>query len=161
MKLSNLKVIAALIILLNLFSYAQVIPDNPGLLKIRKEIQQMVSDSTIPSLAVAVIKDGKILWQEAIGYADLEKKEKATLKSIYPLGSVSKSITATGIMQMVNAGKIGLFDNVQDFIKPVQLKDIEGNAPTIKVWQLVSNNSGLNHGTERLKKDTCLRQAMK
>lgn len=145
MKIFKLPIIVALF-LMSVISYSQVIPANPELLKIRAEISQMIADSAIPSMAVAVVKDGKILWQEAIGFADIEKKEKATVKSIYPLGSVSKSITATGIMQMVNSGKISLFDNVQNLIAPIQLKDINGNVPEIKLWQLVSNNGGLNHG---------------
>jgi len=111
MKIFKLPIIVALF-LISVISYSQVIPANPELLKIRAEISQMIVDSAIPSMAVAVVKDGKIFWQEAIGFADIEKKEKATVKSIYPLGSVSKSITATGIMQMVNSGKISLFDNV-------------------------------------------------
>ena len=146
MKSSAIIKILILFLLIYFNAYSQVIPDNPDLLKIRDEISGMVSDSTIPSMAVAVIKDGKILWQEAIGYSDIENKERATVKSIYPLGSVSKSITATGIMQMVNAGRLSLFSNIQDLIKPIRIKDINGNVPEIKLWQLVSNNAGLNHG---------------
>ena len=145
MKIFKLPIIVALF-LMSVIDYPQVIPINPELLKIRAEISQMVADSTIPSMAVAVIKDGKILWQEAIGYADIEEKEKATIKSIYPLGSVSKSITATGIMHMVNTGEVSLFDNIQNLIAPIQLRDVNGNKPEIKLWQLVSNNAGLNHG---------------
>ena len=47
---------------------------------------------------------------------------------------------------MVNAGKISLFDNIQQFIKPIELKDANGGVPEIKLWQLVSHNGGLNHG---------------
>jgi len=125
---------------------SQVIPEDPDLLNIRAEVNKMVADSIIPSMAISVIKDGHILWQEAIGYADIETKRLANLQSAYPLGSVSKSITATGIMHMINAGQASLFDNIQSEISPVQLKNMKGETPEIKLWQLISQNGGLNHG---------------
>lgn len=134
--------------------FTQVIPQDPALIRIRDKVNQMISDSIIPSMAIAVIKDGKIIWEEAIGYADVETKRKATLQSVYPLGSVSKSITATGMMHMINAGEIGLFENIQKLIFPVQLKDINGASPDIKLWQLLSQNGGLNHGYGIFNKET-------
>lgn len=141
-----LKIFLLLILVFNGICYSQIIPTDPELLKIRVEINKMVGDSIIPSMAIAVIKDGKILWQEAIGYADIETKRMANLHSVYPLGSVSKSITATGIMHMINSGQISLSDNIQPIISPIQLKNIKGQTPEIKLWQLISQNGGLNHG---------------
>ncbi len=132
--------------ILTVHTYSQVIPKEEKLLSIRNEIKEMVEDSIIPSMAVAVVKDGTVLWQEAIGYADVGDQKPADIHSVYPLGSVSKSITATGIMQLVNSGRLSLNDDIRPLIKPVLLKDINGETPKIALWQLVSMNGGINHG---------------
>lgn len=136
-----------LIILLLITNYtkAQIVPENNELSKIRNEVQQSVNAGKIPSMAIAVVKDGKIVWQEAIGYADVEKKQKANINSVYPLGSVSKSITATGIIQMVNSGKLDLMQDINPLLAPIELKNFDGKSPPIKLWQLVSMNGGINH----------------
>ncbi len=146
MKNKPLYLVYSLAILFSSFSTAQIIPEQEELLRIRADIEKKVKDSVIPSLAVAVIKGDSILWQEAIGYADVGNSIKATIHSIYPLGSVSKSITATGIMHLINEGNLKLEDDIRPLIHPIQLKDINENTPEIKLWQLVSMNAGINHG---------------
>jgi CubicO group peptidase (beta-lactamase class C family) len=136
----------SLVLCLPFHSFAQeVIPDRRELLKIRAEIRNLVEKKEIPSMAVSVIKDGKPVWFEAIGFADTETGRKATVDSVYPVGSVSKSITATGIMHLVSAGKLDLAQSINPLILPVELKDIDGHTPDIKLWQLVSMNGGVNH----------------
>lgn len=123
-----------------------IIPENEFLRAIRKEIQEMVDKRKIPSLAIAVIKDGRIIWQEAIGFADVDLKVPATVNHAYPLGSVSKSVTATGIMQLINSRKLDLQSDIRPLITPIRLKNIDGETPAIKLWQLVSQNAGITHG---------------
>ena len=106
----------------------------------------MIDDSLAPSLAVAVFKDNEIIWQEAIGFSDIESSEKATIHSIYPIGSVSKSITATGMINLVNQNRISLMDDIRPILAPVELKNRKGESPPILLWQLLSMNGGINHG---------------
>ena len=49
-------------------------------------------------MSVAVAKDGEIIWEEAFGWADREKRIPATEHTMYSLASISKPITATGLM---------------------------------------------------------------
>ena len=90
--------------------------------------------NNIPSIAIGVARKGKILWLEALGYADIQKRTKTTINSIYPIGSTSKSIAATGLMSLIGQGKIGLDDPINKAIEPIQLRDIDGKIPEIKVW---------------------------
>jgi CubicO group peptidase (beta-lactamase class C family) len=150
MKKKTLSVFPALLVLaliapLGALAQEVVIPKQDELLKTRAEIQRLVDSKEIPSMAISVMKDGKLIWYEAIGYADIEKVVKATVDSVYPIGSVSKSITATGIMNLVNDGKLNLSQSINPLILPVELKDIDGNTPEIRLWQLISMNGGVNH----------------
>jgi CubicO group peptidase (beta-lactamase class C family) len=64
--------------------------------------------SSCPAIAVGVIQDGKVIYANAIGYADLEKQTKATTATNFRLASVSKQFTAMGTMMLVEAGKLKL-----------------------------------------------------
>lgn len=55
-----------------------------------------------------VVKDSRTNWAEAFGYAEIEKKREATLNSIYKIASISKPITVTGLMTLVDRGLINL-----------------------------------------------------
>jgi CubicO group peptidase (beta-lactamase class C family) len=70
----------------------------------------------IPGFALAVAVDGKIVWSEAFGYADLEAKRPATTETQFRIGSVSKPLTADAVAQLYEAGKLDLDAPVQRYV---------------------------------------------
>ena len=66
--------------------------------QVRSRILDHMEENNIPSISVAVAKDGRILWEESFGLADVEKQIKATPHTMYHLGSLGKVYTATAIM---------------------------------------------------------------
>lgn len=77
---------------------------NSYLDKITKENFQKYK---LPSLCMIVVKDGKIIYKNALGYADVKNKIKADVNSsVYRIGSTSKLFTETAIMQLYEQGKI-------------------------------------------------------
>jgi serine beta-lactamase-like protein LACTB len=70
----------------------------------------------IPGFAIAVAVDGRIVWSEAFGYADLEAKRAATPATQFRIGSVSKPLTATAIAQLFETGKLDLDAPVQRYV---------------------------------------------
>jgi CubicO group peptidase (beta-lactamase class C family) len=69
----------------------------------------------IPGFAVAVAVDGRIVWSEAFGYADLEGNVQATPATQFRIGSVSKPLTADAVAQLYEAGKLDLDAPVQRY----------------------------------------------
>ena len=66
-------------------------------------------ESGIPSVAVVVAGNGETLWEEAFGWADRgEMRIPVTARTMYSLASVSKPITAMGLMTLVEQGKVPL-----------------------------------------------------
>jgi hypothetical protein len=59
-------------------------------------------------LSLAVVKDGEIVWEEAFGLADLERKIPASPSTLYPIASATKPITATAVMILVERGLVDL-----------------------------------------------------
>jgi serine beta-lactamase-like protein LACTB, mitochondrial len=70
----------------------------------------------IPGFAIAVAVDGRIVWSEAFGYADLEAKRAATPATQFRIGSVSKPLTATAIAQLFETGNLDLDAPVQRYV---------------------------------------------
>jgi D-alanyl-D-alanine carboxypeptidase len=70
----------------------------------------------LPGIAVAVVKDGKVVKAEAYGLADLESRVPAKVDTVFRIQSVTKQFTATGVMMLVEDGKIGLDDTVKRYL---------------------------------------------
>ena len=70
----------------------------------------------IPGFALAVAVDGKIVWSEAFGYADLAAKRRTTPATQFRIGSVSKPLTADAVAQLYESGKLDLDAPVQRYV---------------------------------------------
>src|SRR5271165_626249 len=70
----------------------------------------------IPGLALAVAVDGKLVYSEGFGYADLEERVPVWPTTKFRIGSISKPLTATALMQLVEAGKVDLDAPIQKYV---------------------------------------------
>jgi D-alanyl-D-alanine carboxypeptidase len=60
----------------------------------------------VPSVLVAVMRDGKMLLERAWGLADIEKNVSASKSTTYPVGSVTKQFTAALVLKQVDRGRL-------------------------------------------------------
>jgi len=100
--------------------------------------KQMEADR-MTGLSVAFMKDD-FVWAKGYGFADLENQVSATEKSAYRLTSVTKPMTATAIMQLVEKGKIDLDAEVQTYVPYFPKKPWP-----ITVRQLLGHLGGISH----------------
>lgn len=70
----------------------------------------------IPGLAIAVAVDGHLVYAEGFGYADLEQRVPAWPTTKFRIGSISKTLTAAALMQLVERGKVDLDAPVQKYV---------------------------------------------
>jgi CubicO group peptidase (beta-lactamase class C family) len=110
---------------------------------VRASIRKQLVETETPSLAVAVARDGKILWEEGFGWADREKRLPASEHTIYSLASISKPFTATGLMVLVEAGKVDLDRPVNDYLGGAKLRARVGDAAQATVRRVANHSSGL------------------
>ncbi|HEV2130131.1 MAG TPA: serine hydrolase domain-containing protein, partial [Longimicrobiaceae bacterium] len=88
---------------------------------VRAIIRHVMQENELPSVVVAVAKDGRILWEEGFGLADRERQIPATPQTPYSLASISKPMTATAIMMLAEQGRIDLDRPVDDYLGEVRL----------------------------------------
>lgn len=112
---------------------------------IRNELSKKVADGSVPSVSVGVIKNGKVVWRESFGFADVAKKIRATPDTVYALGSLSKSITGTAVFRLVQDGKIDLDQPISRYLRSQRI-DYHGRDPkTYKVYHLLNMAAGIPH----------------
>lgn len=70
----------------------------------------------IPGASISLIENGEIKWTGAFGYADIETKKETDENTVYQVASISKSVTAIGIMILVERGKINLDDSIEEHL---------------------------------------------
>lgn len=85
---------------------------------------------------VLIYKNGR-LYKKALGYRDISKKEAMEIGDLFQLASVSKTVTATAVMLLVNDKKIQLEAPASKYLKDFPY-------PTVTVQQLLSHRSGLS-----------------
>jgi serine beta-lactamase-like protein LACTB, mitochondrial len=94
----------------------------------------------VPGLAVAVAVDGRIVYAEGFGYADLEERVPAWPTTKFRIGSISKTFTAAALMQLVEQGKIDLDAPVQKYVPSFPQKN-----GTITPRLLAGHLAGIRH----------------
>jgi CubicO group peptidase (beta-lactamase class C family) len=96
----------------------------------------------IPGLSLAIVRDGQIVHMRGFGQAD-ETGRAVSPQTPFVVGSVSKSVTALAIMQLVEAGKVELDAPVLRYIPWFRVADEEASAQ-ITVRHLLNHTSGLS-----------------
>jgi CubicO group peptidase (beta-lactamase class C family) len=110
---------------------------------IRELIRARLVEQVIPSLAVAVARDGEIVWEEGFGWADRENRVPATEHTMYSLASISKPITATGVMVLKEQGKLELDRPINEYLGDAKLTVRVGEASEATVRRVANHTSGL------------------
>lgn len=101
---------------------------------IRAEMQKR----HIPALALAVVRDGKVVKEKAYGLANIELNVPATVETVFLIASVTKLFTATAIMALVEEGRLSPDDKIRKLLPGLPLK---WNGVTVR--HLLTHTSGL------------------
>ena len=108
--------------------------------KSREIIGKTMAAQKIPGLSIAVAVDGKIVWSEGFGFADLENNLKVAPATRFRIASVSKVITAAAMARIYEQGKLDLDAPVQKYVPEFPSKGV-----VITARQLVGHLSGIRH----------------
>ncbi len=99
-----------------------------------------MSESKLPGLSAALVRDGQVIWARGFGFRDVERGLAATPHTLYGIGSVTKSFTVIAILQLAEAGKLSVDDPVEKHIPEFTIRP--GGEP-VRLWHLMTHTSGL------------------
>lgn len=107
------------------------------------ELESIMKRYNAVGLAVAVVDGGKIVYTDTFGYKDLEAKKPWEGKDVLRIASISKSFVATGILQLVEQGKLSLDDDVSELMG-LRVRNPKYPEHAITVRMLLSHTSSLS-----------------
>ena len=116
---------------------------DPRFQDIREKVISLINEGKVASMSIAVAKDGEVLWEEAFGFSDIENKVKATPHTKYRSGSIAKTITATGLMILVEKGQIDLDKPILDYLPKVKIRSFVGTDRDVTVRHILNHRSGM------------------
>ena len=128
------------------------------LARIDQFMQSYVDSNRIGGAVGLVLRDGKVVYQHAVGWADKDANRRMTPDAIFRIASQSKALTSTAILMLIEEGKIALTDPVSRFIPAyarttVALRTDSGRAPVparrqVTIKDLLTHTAGISYGTD-------------
>jgi len=117
----------------------------------RKSVHSLMTQTGIPALSVAVGVEGKVVWAEGFGQADIELRSPVTTRTRFRLGSVSKMLTIAAVARLHEQGKLDLdapiakqIPSFPDKGQPITARQLAGHLGGIRHYQAKDYTGGRN-----------------
>ena len=126
------------------------------LARIDEMIQRYVDENRIAGAVGLVMRDGRIVYERAFGWADKEAGRRMTTDAIFRIASQSKAVTSTAIMILNEEGKLALDDPVSRYIPSFARTTVATRAGTvaakraITIHDLLTHTAGISYGTDSI-----------
>mgnify|MGYP001800465410 CR=1 FL=1 len=126
--------------LISLLGFTQ--DNNDALSSLDSEIENLMKAYQTPGLSIAIIQEGKIIYEKGFGYENLKSKLPVDQNTIFPIGSVTKPFTAALIGILQDQGKISIAERPKEYIPYLEFYNDEMNN-LIAIKDLLSHRSGI------------------
>ena len=121
-------------------------PADPLIASVDSVAAAFMKDAGVPGLAVGILRPGHPNIEKGYGVTRVGTDTAATDRTVYHMASISKPFVATGVMQLVEAGKVELDAPLPRYITWFRMKD--PRASSITVRQLLTHVSGMPDVTD-------------
>ncbi len=106
-------------------------------------IRDIMQQSEVVGLSVAVVKNNEIIYTHSFGLKDVESNQRLTDECIFRIASISKSFSATSIMQLAKAKRLSLNDDISDLVG-FKVRNPKFPERIITLKMVMSHRSGIN-----------------
>ena len=118
--------------------------DQERLAKIPAQMKSFVEQGTIAGAVTLIARRGEVVSLEAVGYQDLESKKPMRRDTIFDIRSVTKPVTAIGIMILMEEGKLALNDPVEKYLPDFRITGkTQGPPNPITIRHLLTHTAGM------------------
>jgi CubicO group peptidase (beta-lactamase class C family) len=115
------------------------------------EIDRLVAESMkrhgVPGVGLAVVMNGKVVYTKGYGVRDTKTNAAVNADTLFAIGSVSKSFTSLGAMQLVDAGKLSLSTKVNAVLPNLKFSDASKGAQ-LNLENILSHSSGMDRADD-------------
>ena len=130
------------------------------LARIDQLLQRAVDDNEIAGSVGLVLRDGRVVYERAVGWSDKEAGRRMTTDAIFRIASQSKALTSTAILMLIEEGRLGLGDPVSKYIPQFAHTTVASRSDTgrvivpakraITIEDLLTHTSGISYGTDSI-----------
>lgn len=119
-------------------------------------MQGYVDSSRIAGAVLLVMRDGAVVYEKAVGWADREERRRMTTNAMFRIASQSKAVTSVAAMMLLEEGKIALSDPVSRFIPAFARTTVmspSGPVPAVRqitIRHLLTQTAGISYGTDSI-----------
>nr|WP_315483363.1 serine hydrolase domain-containing protein [uncultured Undibacterium sp.] len=112
------------------------------------KLAESMAKYNVPGVSIAVVHEGKLIWAQGFGVKTAGSKDVVTSNTLFQAASISKPVSATAMLRLVEQGKLSLDAPINTYLKTWQLPDNEfTKTEPVTLRRLVSHSAGLNgHG---------------
>lgn len=128
----------ALLLIGPLPSPASAARETPDFSELEKIARQELQETQTPGAAIAIVKDDRILFAKGFGVANVETQMPVTADTLFQIGSITKTFTATAVLTLAEEGKLRLDKPIGDFAK-----GLNPRLAQVNLRQLLSHTAGL------------------
>jgi CubicO group peptidase (beta-lactamase class C family) len=115
---------------------------------VRSTLAGEMAQSHVPGISIAVIDDGQIAWARGFGVKQAGTADRVTTSTLFEAQSISKALTATAALVLVNSGRLSLEESPNVYLKSWKLPYNEYQAQEkVTLRRILSHSSGLNVGS--------------
>ena len=128
------------------------------LARIDRFMQEYVDSNRIAGAVGLVLRDGKVVYERAVGFSDKVSSRRMTTDAIFRIASQSKALTSVAVLMLVEEGKIALGDPVSRFIPAYARTTVASRADSgrtsvpakrqITIKDLLTHTAGISYGTD-------------
>ncbi len=111
--------------------------------KAEADLREIMKKLDVVGLSVAVVKKGNIIYTNSFGLKDIDSKVPLSDMDIFRIASISKSFSATSIMQLIEAGKLSLDDDFSDLVG-FKIRNPKFPETVITLRMILSHTSSIN-----------------
>src|SRR6187455_3095053 len=103
-----------------------------------------VKEHRLPGAAVGVVHDAELAWSGGVGFADRATRRPSDPRTLYRIASITKTFTATAVMQLRDTGKLALDDPALAYLPELAAaQSALGPLETVTIRRMLSHESGL------------------
>lgn len=114
--------------------------------KIDAFLRRFIAQNQVPGAAVAISREGKLLYARGFGWADQESKTRVKPTSLFRIASISKPITAVAILRLSERGRIALDDPMVKHLKQMESyrshPDFDQRIEKVTIQDLLRHSGG-------------------
>jgi len=107
-------------------------------------LPRLMTRYNVPGVSLALIEEGEVVYAQSFGYADRTAKVPMTPDTLHQVASVSKCLTAWGVMRLVDEGLIDLDDPVEDYLTRWHIPPSPYDANGVTVRRLLNHTAGIS-----------------